>query len=189
MLTPTILVNHLDKEYFIMNDTNTEPLKDKDGKFMVKPEFETHFAEFKCWEKEYITKNKRIYYKYKSQWDDWLSRNRDKLQGREIYRKLEWQAGSIRKNETIWDHFINPRQSGIRVKKAKYFPTLVAIVQTPIYGKEKRYLTPRECARLQSFPDTFILNEDDHTAYKQSGNAVNVDVVYTIMNTVIKNYD
>ena len=189
MLTPTILVDHLDKEYFIMNEDNTEPLKDVDGKFMVKPEYETIFSNFRTWEKEYITKNKRIYYKYKTQWDSWLSRNRDKLQGREIYRKLEWQAGAIRKNETIWDHFINPRQSGIRVKKAKYFPTLVAIVQTPIYGKERRYLTPRECARLQSFPESFILNEDDHTAYKQSGNAVNVDVVYTIMNAVIKNYD
>jgi DNA (cytosine-5)-methyltransferase 1 len=189
MLTPTILVDHLDKEYFIMNEDNTEPLKDTEGKLIVKPEFEPIFNEFRTWEKEYITKNKRIYYKYKDQWDSWLSRNREKLQGREIYRKLEWQAGSIQKNETIWNHFINPRQSGIRVKKAKYFPTLVAIVQTPIYGKERRYLTPRECARLQSFPDSFILNEDDHTAYKQSGNAVNVDVVYTIMNTVIKNYE
>ena len=56
---------------------------------------------------------------------------------------------------TIWNYFIQIRQSGIRVKKAKYFPTLVAIVQTPIYGKEKRYITPRECARLQSFPDSF----------------------------------
>ena len=47
--------------------------------------------------------------------------------------------------------------------------------QIPIYGKEKRYITPRECARLQSFPDNFIIHENDQTAYKQFGNAVNVD--------------
>ena len=58
------------------------------------------------------------------------------------------------------------RQSGIRVKRTQYFPTLVAIVQTPIYGKEKRYITPRECARLQSFPDSFKCHPKDHTAYK-----------------------
>lgn len=189
MLTPTILVDHLDKEYFVMNKTNTEPLKDKNNKYIIKPEYKKEFLGFRTWEKEYIEKNKRIYYKYKKHWDKWLKKNKDKLQAREIYRKLEWQAGVIRENETIWDHFINPRQSGIRIKKSKYFPTLVAIVQTPIYGKEKRYLTPRECARLQSFPDSFILNKDDHIAYKQLGNAVNVDVVYTIMNSIINYYE
>ena len=81
------------------------------------------------------------------------------------------------------------RQSGIRVKKAKYFPTLVAIVQTPIYAKEKRYITPRECARLQSFPDSFILHENDQTAYKQFGNAVNVDVVHFVISKTLKAYN
>ena len=77
------------------------------------------------------------------------------LKKREIYGKLEWQTGPITVNDSIFNHFIQIRQSGIRVKKGKYFPTLVAISQIPIYGKEKRYITPRECARLQSFPETF----------------------------------
>ena len=81
------------------------------------------------------------------------------------------------------------RQSGIRVKKAQYFPTLVAIVQTPIYAKERRYITPRECARLQSFPDNFIIHPNDHTAYKQFGNAVNVKVVHYIINETLKTYN
>ncbi|NBR62641.1 MAG: DNA (cytosine-5-)-methyltransferase, partial [Actinobacteria bacterium] len=103
--------------------------------------------------------------------------HQDLLSKRKVYRKLEWQVGEIKEKDSIWNHFIQLRQSGMRVKKATTFPTLVAIVQTPIYGPEKRYLTPRECARLQSFPDTFLLHEKNQIAYKQLGNSVNVNVV------------
>ena len=51
------------------------------------------------------------------------------------------------------------------------------MVQIPIIAKVKRRLTPREAARLQSFPDSFICNHNDHQAYKQFGNAVNVKVI------------
>ena len=57
------------------------------------------------------------------------------------------------------------------------FPALVAMVQIPIIAKYRRRLTPREAARLQSFPDSFIPNPNDHQAYKQFGNAVNVNCV------------
>lgn len=45
--------------------------------------------------------------------------------------------------------------------------------------KEKgiRRLTPRECARLQGFPDDFKIDVSDAQAYKQFGNAVNVKVI------------
>ena len=68
------------------------------------------------------------------------------------------------------------------------FPTLVAISQIPIYGKEKRYITPRECARLQSFPETFKLSPDDKKSYKQLGNSVNVNNVYTVISSTLKKY-
>ena len=117
-----------------------------------------------------------------------MEKHRDKLSKLEIYGKLEWQAGPKKEDDSIFDHFIQLRQSGIRVKKSKYFPTLVAIVQTPIYAKERRYITPRECARLQSFPDSFKLHKNDKIAYKQFGNAVNVDVVYYVMSHVLELY-
>jgi hypothetical protein len=44
-----------------------------------------------------------------------------------------------------------------------------------------RLLTPRECARLQGFPDEYKLPDNDHTAYKQVGNAVCVPVVKAIL--------
>lgn len=60
------------------------------------------------------------------------------------------------------------------------------MVQIPIIGKVKRRLTPREAARLQSFPDDFIINSDDHQAYKQFGNAVNVNVIQYMAEQLFK---
>ena len=165
-LSPTILCNEFQKKYT-----------------------EEQMKELPSWKQEYITKNKPIYQKYKEFWDSWLNDHKKILTKKEIYGKLEWQAGRKKENDSIFNHFIQLRQSGIRVKKGKYFPTLVAIVQTPIYAKEKRYITPRECARLQSFPDSFILNENDKIAYKQFGNAVNVEVVHFVMSNTLKAYN
>lgn len=146
------------------------------------------FAAFPYWKKDYITKNKPLLEKYDTLFREWYEKHSILLQKREIYGKLEWQTGPICENESIYNHFIQLRQSGIRVKKSKYFPTLVAISQIPIYGKEKRYITPRECARLQSFPDTFILSKDDKHSYKQLGNSVNVDNVYTVISSTLNHY-
>jgi DNA (cytosine-5)-methyltransferase 1 len=165
-LSPTILCNEFNRTYT-----------------------EDEFKSLPSWKQEYITKNKPIYNKYKPLWDKWLEENKTILSKKEIYGKLEWQVGKKEENDTIFNHFIQLRQSGIRVKRSKYFPTLVAIVQTPIYAKEKRYITPRECARLQSFPDDFILNENDKIAYKQFGNAVNVDVVHFVILNTLKAYN
>ena len=44
-------------------------------------------------------------------------------------------------------------------------------------GKNPRRLTPRECARLQGFPDTFKIMVSDTQAYKQFGNSVVVPLM------------
>jgi DNA (cytosine-5)-methyltransferase 1 len=147
------------------------------------------FTQLPQWKQDYIEKNKPIYEKYKDKWDIWYEKHKDKLQLREIYGKMEWQAGPKLPNDSILNHFIQLRQSGIRVKKKKFFPTLVAIGQIPIYGKEKRHITPRECARLQSFPDTFKLHENGKVSYKQFGNAVNVDVIKKVAEATLTVYD
>ena len=146
------------------------------------------FDGFPAWKKDYITKNKPLIEKYRTQFTEWYKTYSLLLKKREIYGKLEWQTGPIKENDSIFNHFIQIRQSGIRVKKGHYFPTLVAIAQIPIYGKEKRYITPRECARLQSFPETFKLSPDDKKSYKQLGNSVNVNNVYTVISSTLKKY-
>lgn len=47
-----------------------------------------------------------------------------------------------------------------------------------------RKLTPRECARLQGFPEAFAMAENDAAAYKQFGNSVAVPVVQAIANRI-----
>lgn len=47
-------------------------------------------------------------------------------------------------------------------------------------GKNPRKLTPRECARLQGFPDEYIIPVSDAQAYKQFGNSVAVPVVRAV---------
>ena len=140
------------------------------------------------WRKDYMIKNKRLIEKYRDAFAEWYTKHKDILSKREIYGKLEWQVGKVKANDSIFNYFIQVRQSGIRVKKAHYFPTLVAISQIPIYGKEKRYITPRECARLQSFPDTYQIDENDKHSYKQFGNSVNVKNVKTVIESTLNHY-
>ena len=47
----------------------------------------------------------------------------------------------------------------------------------PQNGKNPRRLTPRECARLQGFPDSFKIVVSDTQAYRQFGNAVVVPLI------------
>ena len=47
-----------------------------------------------------------------------------------------------------------------------------------------RRLTPRECARLQGFDDSFVIPVSDCQAYKQFGNAVTVNVSRAVSQSV-----
>lgn len=49
-----------------------------------------------------------------------------------------------------------------------------------------RRLTPKECARLQGFPDDWCSELSDTQAYKCFGNAVTVNVVQAVMTNLIK---
>lgn len=55
-----------------------------------------------------------------------------------------------------------------------------------IQNNRARHITPRECARLQGFPDTFKLHPNDSWSYKQFGNSVSVPVIKAVFNEFIK---
>lgn len=128
------------------------------------------------WKANFIRKNNELYLENRSFIDSW----KDQAKSCPLFfgakAKLEWQAGMY-KNPSVWDHILQFRPSGIRVKVGTYFPALVAITQTSILGSRKRELSLRECARLQSFPDTFQPDVIEAQAYKQFGNAVNVSLI------------
>lgn len=51
-------------------------------------------------------------------------------------------------------------------------------------GERIRKLTPRECLRLQGFPESFKIVVSDTQAYKQDGNAMSVNVVKMILEQI-----
>lgn len=56
-----------------------------------------------------------------------------------------------------------------------------------INGKIRK-LTPRECARMQGFPEHFILPQKKNIAYKQFGDSVSVPVLNAIFEKIIETY-
>lgn len=72
-------------------------------------------------------------------------------------------------------------------EESRYVSTLSAryykdgseiLIEQP--DRNPRKLTPRECARLQGFPEEFIIPVSDCRAYKQFGNSVSVPVIRAI---------
>jgi len=59
----------------------------------------------------------------------------------------------------------------------------------PQEGRNPRRLTPRECARLQGYPDDFRIVCSDTQAYRQFGNSVAVPVVREIARTLLADLD
>ena len=55
----------------------------------------------------------------------------------------------------------------------------------PQKNKNPRMLTPRECARLQGFPESFIIAVAKTAAYRQFGNSVAVPVIRLIAKQIV----
>lgn len=75
------------------------------------------------------------------------------------------------------------------IDNGKITPTLdtgceVGVVEVDGKIKKVRKLTPRECFRLQGFPDEYFNRASqvcsDSQLYKQAGNSVTVPVIYEI---------
>ena len=73
-----------------------------------------------------------------------------------------------------------------RTLSARYYKDGSEILIPQGEGKNPRRLTPRECARLQGFPETFKIVVSNTAAYKQFGNSVAVPVVRLIAQSMIQ---
>jgi DNA (cytosine-5)-methyltransferase 1 len=72
-----------------------------------------------------------------------------------------------------------------RTLSARYYKDGSEILVYQGKRKNPRRLTPRECARLMGFPDTFRIPVSDTRAYKQFGNSVVVDVMRHVANLIV----
>lgn len=68
---------------------------------------------------------------------------------------------------------------------ARYYKDGSEILIDQGEGRNPRKLTPREAARLQGFPENFIIPVSDMQAYKQFGNSVAVPVVRAISRSLV----
>jgi len=80
---------------------------------------------------------------------------------------------------------IAPLNGVSRTLSARYYKdgSEILIAQR---SKNPRRLTPRECARLQGFPDSFKITVSDGQAYKQFGNSVVVPLMANVAKLIAK---
>jgi DNA (cytosine-5)-methyltransferase 1 len=73
-----------------------------------------------------------------------------------------------------------------RTLSARYYKDGSEILISRGGRKNPRRLTPRECARLMGYPDTFKIPVSDTQAYRQFGNSVVMPVVKRIAQSVVE---
>lgn len=141
----------------------------------------TEQFEFPNWKQNFIRQNREFYAQNRKWIDPWLSKI---LRFPSSLQKFEWNIKGGERD--VWRHVIQFRASGVRVKRATTAPSLIAMTDTqvPIIGWERRYMTPRECARLQSLED-LALPESRTRAFAALGNAVNANVVGSIASKLL----
>jgi DNA (cytosine-5)-methyltransferase 1 len=145
----------------------------KDSEVFEKLEIES----MPVWKQKYLKNNRHFYQMHRKFIDIWVEKYH-MLSRNKLLQKFEWNCGVDVAN--MKGGLIQIRQSGVRVKRPNLFPTLVAMQNTPIIWDKKlnhfRWITPREAAKLQSFAGNFKFTGTNNQAYKQLGNAVNVEI-------------
>ena len=85
----------------------------------------------------------------------------------------------LRAARTVRNALVSDRED-TRTLSARYHKDGSEILVSRGEGENPRKLTPRECARLQGFPDEFIIPVSDTQAYHQFGNSVTVPVIRSV---------
>lgn len=158
-------------------------LRTLDDRWMGLPSHaRTPQRKFPKWKINFIRQNRQFYFDNKEWIDPWMN---SILKFPSSLQKLEWNVKGGKRD--LWEYVLQFRASGVRVKRRTTAPSLIAMTDTqvPIIAWQKRYMTPQECAKLQSLDELKALPSTPTKAFHALGNAVNSTVVERVARALL----
>lgn len=102
-----------------------------------------------------------------------------------LWKYLQDYAEKHRKAGNGFGFGLVDGDSVTRTLSARYYKDGSEILVSQGNRKRPRRLTPRECARLMGFPDTFVIPVSDTQAYRQFGNSVVMPVMKEVARIMV----
>lgn len=159
------------------------------------PSYAASRGDWPDWKVRFISQNRQWALKLWAMLDpmwlrEWLDELYDVI-ARPSLQKLEWNCKGEELN--IWNHILQFRPSGLRVKRLAHVPALVAMTTTQIpivprlnlqeslrgaaIGAKGRHILPSEALQLQGFPPYWHIPKSRERAFTCFGNAVHAGLV------------
>jgi DNA (cytosine-5)-methyltransferase 1 len=105
---------------------------------------------------------------------------------RRVWRTLRRHREKHRRRGNGFGYGLADPDGVARTLSARYYKDGAEILIAQGRGRPPRRLTPRECARLMGFPDSFVIPVSDTQAYRQFGNSVVVPLVEVLAGAVLE---